>query len=320
MKASRRWGVGVVAVVFVVALPALADVFNMPSGLTSLETVTVGNPGNPGNAWYNYLWPKGGVGYTYQIGKFEITAGQYCEFLNAVAASDTYGLYNAAMLSDRYGCKIQQNGSAGAHTYSVPDANYVNRPVNFVSWADAARFCNWLHNGQPTGGQTLSTTEDGSYYLNGVAPDGLLWGVERKEGATWVIPSEDEWYKAAYHKNDGVTGNYWEYPMRNSPPPEMGGHPGRDISEANNPGWNANWYSGDPFLYFPYPMDSNTILRPIDSGTYYTTVVGQFYLSDSPYGTFDQAGNVYEWTDTQLISTPDRCTKAGHLIWTVCSW
>ena len=30
-------------------------------------------------------------------------------------------------------------------------ANYANFPVNYVSWGDAARFCNWLQNNQPTG-------------------------------------------------------------------------------------------------------------------------------------------------------------------------
>jgi uncharacterized protein (UPF0261 family) len=86
------------------------------------------------------------------------------------------------------------------------------RPVNYVSWRDAAHFANWLHNGQPTGGQDLTTTEDGSYFLDGKTTDAQLEDVVREPDATWVIPSEDEWYKAAYHKNDGVTGNHWNDP------------------------------------------------------------------------------------------------------------
>ena len=42
----------------------------------------------------------GAVGYMYNIGKYEVTAGQYCEFLNKVAATDTYGLYNDSMCED----------------------------------------------------------------------------------------------------------------------------------------------------------------------------------------------------------------------------
>ena len=74
----------------------------------------------------------GAVGYTYNIGKYEVTAGQYTEFLNAVAKTDTYGLYNTNMWSSTYGCKIQQSGSSGSYTYSVA-SDYANRPVNYVA-------------------------------------------------------------------------------------------------------------------------------------------------------------------------------------------
>ena len=32
-------------------------------------------------------------------------------------------------------------------------ADWANRPVNYVNFWDAARFANWLHNGQPVGPQ-----------------------------------------------------------------------------------------------------------------------------------------------------------------------
>ena len=86
----------------------------------------------------------------------------------------------------------------------------------------------------------------------------------------------DEWFKAAYHENDGATGDYWLYPTQSNSPP------GRDMTEATNPGNNANYYDGSGAY-------------PIDSQTYYTTNVGQFFLSESPYGTYDQGGNVFEW-------------------------
>ena len=56
-------------------------------------------------------------------------------------------------------------------------------PVNVVSWGDVARFSNWMQNGQPTGAQDLTTTEDGSYYLNGAMTDAaLLAGVGQRTG------------------------------------------------------------------------------------------------------------------------------------------
>ncbi|MGD0092358.1 MAG: SUMF1/EgtB/PvdO family nonheme iron enzyme [Planctomycetota bacterium] len=107
---------------------------------------TVGNPGNNPDTRYNNI-SVGAVSYSYKIGKFEVTAGQYTAFLNAMAKTDTYGLYNAHMWSNGE-CKIQQSGSSGSYTYSVA-SDYANRPVSYVSWGDAARFCNWLSNGKP---------------------------------------------------------------------------------------------------------------------------------------------------------------------------
>ena len=83
----------------------------MGPGLTSLEFVTVGDPGNEGD-WTNSTG-YGRVDHAYGIGKYEVTAGQYTEFLNAVAKTDPYGLYNTCMWYDDYGCKIQRSGETG---------------------------------------------------------------------------------------------------------------------------------------------------------------------------------------------------------------
>jgi sulfatase modifying factor 1 len=250
----------------------------------TIATVPVGNAGNAGElsgAGAGGYGPDricGSVGYSYNIGKYEVTAAQYTDFLNKVARTDTYGLYNTEMSRTDLGSGITRGGSSGSYTYSVASA-FVNRPVNFVSWGDSARFANWLHNGQPTGEQGLATTEDGAYYLNGATTDAALLAVTRKEGWTWAITSEDEWYKAAYHKNDGMTGNYFDYPTSSNTAP------GRDMADAS--GNNANYYIYGSGAY------------PIDSGKY-TTVAGEFQNSDSPYGTFDQGGNVWEWNEALL--------------------
>ena len=86
------------------------------------------------------------------------------------------------------GCNIQRSGSSGIYTYSVA-GDWADRPVNWVDWGDAARFANWLHNGQPTGAQDLTTTEDGAYYLNGATSDPALLAVTRdEEDWKWAIP------------------------------------------------------------------------------------------------------------------------------------
>jgi len=216
-----------------------------------IEFVAVGDPGNLGE-WsgesYGGIGPDricGSVSYVYKIGKYEITAGQYCEFLNAVAANDTYGLYSNAMWLRSDGCKIEQHDNSGNFSYTVA-SEWANRPVNYVNYWDACRFTNWLHNGQPTGAQDASTTEDGAYTINGYdGNDGRE--ITRNPGAKYALPNEDEWYKAAYYDprlNNG-TGGYWDYPTKsNSMPSNELYHPDR--------GNNANYYDEEYTIGPPY--------------------------------------------------------------------
>ena len=180
--------------------------FNSGALAVTMDWVTVGNAGNAADTQVmsDGTTGYGGVSDVYQISKYEVTTGQYTEFLSAVAATDTYGLYNTQMWSDSQGCKIQRDGSPDSYTYSVA-GDWASRPVNYVSWGDSVRFTNWLYNGQPTEAQGLSTTEDGSYYLNGAMTTAELMAITRETDATWVIPSEDEWYKAAYYTGSGYS-------------------------------------------------------------------------------------------------------------------
>src|SRR4051812_17172142 len=93
-----------------------ADVFNMPSGNTSLSFVSVGNANNAADSLTGY----GSVNHLYYMGKYDVTVGQYCQFLNAVATtSDSYGLYDSHMsLGNFFGFPtvgIEQNGSLGSY-------------------------------------------------------------------------------------------------------------------------------------------------------------------------------------------------------------
>ena len=159
------------------------------SALT-LDIVTIGNPGNPNDPLTGGLY--GGVSSTYAIGKYEVTLNQYRDFLAAVAVTDTYGLYNPDMGTDLNSRGITQTGSPGSYAYSVIGDG--NRPVTYVSWYDAARFSNWLSNGQPTGLQDAGTTETGSYALTGNT--GLI---SYNGTGLYRLPSENQWYKAAYY-------------------------------------------------------------------------------------------------------------------------
>jgi formylglycine-generating enzyme len=287
---SRSVVLAVAVAVVLAAGSAQADVFNMGSGLTSLDMVPVGDPGNAAD--YTGF---GAVGYAYRMGKYDVTAGQYCQFLNAVAKNDTYGLYdpNMANLASSgwysVGCGILQSGTSGSYTYSVrPDAvapgsplgyaHYADFPVNWVSWGDAVRFVNWLQNGQPTGAEGSGTTETGAYTLNGATSGAILATITRNPGATYFLPTESEWYKAAYFKG-AVDPTYWAYPTQSD-----SGLSNIFTATGTNNG-NFDNYGGAHHY-----TDSVNYLTP----------VGAFAASPGPYGTYDQGGDVWQWNEAEV--------------------
>ena len=162
-----------------------------------MSWTSIGNAGNTADPSTGY----GSVDHAYNIGTYEVTNAQYVDFLNAKGASNSNGIFNSAMAgTDAYGSNIVQSGSSGSYTYSV-SSTYANMPVGGVTWFDAARFSNWLGNGQGSGDM-----ETGAYTLNG-ATSGII---TVNAGATVYIPSENEWYKAAYY--NGTNSTYSLYP------------------------------------------------------------------------------------------------------------
>jgi sulfatase modifying factor 1 len=262
-----RWALAVVMVsMFVANTPAHADPI-------AIEWVTVGDPGNANDIpLQDSDAVFGAVAYSYRIGKYNVTIGEYAAFLNAVAATDTYSLYNPSMGSDGNIKGIQQDGSSGSYTYSVIGS--ADRPITYVSWFDAARFANWMTNGQGSG-----STETGAYTLNGATSGDA---VAANPGAAFRLPTENEWYKAAYYSptlNSG-TGGYYAYATQSDTVP------GNTIGSAAN---QANYNTGSGF--------SVTQSSSYDSNQNYLTDVGAFSGSGSFYGTFDQSGNVFQWID-----------------------
>ncbi|MEI8195544.1 MAG: SUMF1/EgtB/PvdO family nonheme iron enzyme [Phycisphaerae bacterium] len=267
---------------FVLAASGLLAGVGQVTATVNIALVPVGDAGNVADTT-----GYGAVNYTYNIGKYEVTAGQYTAFLNAVAKIDTYGLYNPLLGAMANATKIQRTGLAGDYHYTVA-ADYADRPVNYVNFWEACRFTNWLQNGQKVGIQDATTTESGVYSLNGVTNPSNT-SVTRNAGWKWAVPSEDEWYKAAYYKGGGSNAGYWLYPTGSNTAP------GRDLSDLL--GNNANFNSGSG----SYPIDT----------IYYTTVGGDFQNTVGACGTFDQGGNVEEWNEAILQSGTYRGLRGG---------
>lgn len=323
------------------------------------EFVPVNSPGNASD-WTGF----GSVSGTYGIGRYEVTISQYNVFLNAVAKSDPYGLYNTSMGATASVAGIARTGTAGGYEYTVVGPAGVNpagarsagnRPVTYVSWFDAARFVNWMQNGQSSG-----STEDGTYKLvtsaitsavrrnhqneyttsqqtglsvgdqvavQGLTGDGFnITGVvsslptqtsftlsvsgiysdadasgtgvltassaTRSSSSKFWIPSEDEWYKAAFFDPaiGGGSGGYWTYATRSNTPPgnAIGGLPNQV---------NYRAYAGPQTGIVDDTIYSVTQSATFHTDQNYLTDAGAYTSSQSAFGTYDQNGNAAEWNE-----------------------
>lgn len=231
---------------------------------------SVGDPGNDEDIFYDEdrgdAYRPGHVAEVFSIGKFEVTNFMYAEFLNAVARmNDANKLYSDLMRLDPRG-GITRERQGGIYRYSAKQG-FAGKPVTFVSYWDALRYINWLHNGRPaTGRQDSTTTENGVYRLPTVSPtgEGVVLQPQRSLNALYFLPDEDEWHKAAYYES-GESG----------------------IAPVRQPA-RSYWFFSDQ--------------KDVSSGSNLTeqvTAVATVQGTASNYGTYDQDGNVAEWIESR---------------------
>ena len=250
-----------------------------------IEWVTVGDPGNTADT---ALEPAGygAVATSFQIMKYEFTNQLYTEFLTSVAATDTYALYNTLMGSNARG-GISRSGSPGSYSYSAR-TNMGDKPVNYVSWWDAARVSNWLMNGATSS----SSTETGAYTLVSGQTTGTAPAVN--SNATFYVPTEDQWYKAAYYKGGGTSAGYWNYATQSDSAPTAvtagvtGIGSGGSTGNFANYNLTADWNS----------QNGNVTTVGTNGGA-------------SAYGAFDMSGNVTEWNDLTGAAVSSRGLRGG---------
>jgi formylglycine-generating enzyme required for sulfatase activity len=221
--------------------------------------------------------------------KYEFTNQQYTDFLNSVDASGTNpnSVYNTDMGSNARGGISFTSGNASGSKYAVR-SNMGDKPVNYVSWFDAARVSNWLMNGATSS----SSTETGAYTLNG-ATTGNAPAVN--PGATFYIPTEDQWYKAAYYQGGDTNAGYWDYATQSDTAPTAVTADETGIGSAGNTGNSANFASG---------ADWNS-----QNGN--VTTVGT-NGGPSAYGAFDMSGNIGEWNDLTGAAGSSRGLRGGN--------
>ena len=249
-----------------------------------IEWVTVGDPGNTADTAPVGF---GAVAASFRIMKYEFTNQLYTEFLTYVAATaDPYSLYNTSMGSNARG-GITRSGTSGSYTYAAK-TNMGDKPVNYVSWFDAARVSNWLMNGATSS----SSTEAGAYTLVGGQTTGTAPAVN--SGATFYVPTEDQWYKAAYYKSGGTSAGYWNYATQSDSAPTAvtagltgigsAGSTGNFANYNNNADWNS--------------QDGNVTTVGTNGGP-------------SFYGAFDMSGNLFEWNDLTGAAGSSRGLRGG---------
>ena len=257
MKTPEILTIGVLALLTV---SVHADPFGSGGNAFTIDFVTVGNAGNGNDAGAGgglYFSPYGGVSYTFQMGVTEVSQDMITKATNLGMTSVTAGAW------------------AG------------NRPAANMTWYEAAGFVNWLN---------TSTGRQAAYQLNGTNTALTLWtsaqawqaggeNLYRHKDAYYFLPSENEWYKAAYHKNDGVTANYWDYATgSNTIPTAVASGTGAGTAIFNSA----------------------------------TSVPAEVAISGglSAYGTRGQNGNVWEWQESAFdginnFSSEGRAIRGG---------
>ena len=246
-------------------------------GSFSGEFVTIGDPNNTADTT-----GYGAVSQTFDIMKFEFTNQQYVQFLNSVDPNGnrTNGIYNASIGSNARGGISLTSGNSAGSKYAVK-TNMGNKPVIYVSWFDAARVSNWLHNGATSS----SSMETGAYTLNTWTTGNAL---ALNIGAKFFIPSENQWYKAAYYKGGGTNAGYWPYATQSNTLPTPVTANSTGVGSAGSSGNFANYNSAADWG------------SPVQNGN--VTTVGT-NGGPSAYGAFDMIGNVAEWNDLNSSSS-----------------
>jgi formylglycine-generating enzyme required for sulfatase activity len=326
-----------------------------------LRTVRVGAGGNPSAAIVPFTdaiyrscseappsgagcQEVGGVKYRFGIGQLEVTVAQWVAFLNTVDpfGRNRHGLYSSTESGaawPRFG-QVDFVGKArvGRH-YRVAAPAWADKPFGFANFLRAARFVNSLFNGRVLSRRGSSAgfryityrvrlsprTESGMYDMRNPK-------TTRQRRAGFVLPSQDEWIKAAYYDAGGSGAySYWKYPTNpgvfgdgsaTAPAVTTLDPTTGDVTNAAVQPLATYHASGQPApSWCPSSQSAEACATAnpfgLEPQLYQTAFQGSLStggqaLTPSPWGTLDQGGNAVEWTDT---ITPPPFGVKGARVW-----
>ena len=231
---------------------AQADTFGTSGNEFTIDFVDIGHAGNAADTT-----TYGAVPYEYRVGKYEISQ-------DTITKATASGMANV---------------TAGSWTG--------NQPAAYISWYEAAAFVNFLNTDSGKTAAYDLTINNGIWSM-------ALWSSEqawtaggtnlyRNKDAYYFLPSENEWYKAAYYNAAGT--NYFLYPTASSSVPTA-------VASGTDAG--------------------SAVYNNVASVPAIVASAGGL----SPYGTMGQGGNVWEWSEsafdgTNSSSSESRAIRGG---------
>jgi hypothetical protein len=210
----------------------------------------------------------GSVGYIYRIGTYPVTNCEYAAFLNAVDPDgiNPQNIYKNEMNSFVEGGIVFSNTAAKGSKYTTK-INMDNKPVILLNWFDCARYCNWLHNGRKYYNTTNSSANapqnQGAYNIGNLDFSTNAIAVKKEANAAYWIPTENEWYKAAYYKGGGINAGYWLYATQsnNLPVPVQASFTGDGLLNRTLIGINNYTCPATVSSVWMYPMGFSTTIE-----------------------------------------------------------
>ena len=223
-----------------------------------LEFVTIGNPGNESDS-AGQPTSVGAVSYSFQIGKYEISRDAITKYNSGFGNGNSLSI----TMQSAYGGNNSGDAAGG------------------ITWNEAARFVNWLNTSK--GHSAAYKFTDSTVSSTAVAWSSTDDGYDannphRNSKAVYVIPTVDEWYKAAYY--DPNTSQWREYASLD------GSLPTATASSTND---NEAVYDQD-----------------LDAGPANVKEAGGL----NAYGIMAMNGNVREW-DENVVNSTNRGIRGG---------